>query len=101
MHTHFINYDGQPLAEVVITDPSPATLAIVEMVEFWSGGEWALHRAAGDYEKAFCSVLAMFLLTQRREPKDDEGWLPLDGTHGIQLQKYYHYDFDEDLIEIS
>lgn len=101
--TFFINYDLEPVVEIRITDRAKADPAIKEMVEFWSGYEDRLREAKGDYTQAFLGYVARFCCRNNRPPgKDDEGWYPLDGSHGIETADFYPVDLlDEDLIEIS
>lgn len=101
MLRYFINYETQPLVEVDITDSAVAGPNIIAMVRFWSGWEERLANAP-NYEVAFCRQLALFLLENNRMPgEDDEGWYPLDGSHGIKAHSFYRHEFNEDLIEVS
>ena len=101
MKTHEIEYDSMPLATVEI-DESKAAEPIKEMVEFWSGGEERLRRAKGDHTKAWLMQLALFILNNGKPPeKDDEGWYPLDGTHGIKLESWWAWEPDEEAISIE
>lgn len=101
--THFVNYDGEPLVQVNITNPEKAAPAIKEMVEFWTDWERHVEEFRGEYEHAFCKRLALFCLENGRLPRrGEEGWSPLDGTHGIEAVGFFPFEWiNEDLIEIS
>lgn len=87
------NLDLLALVEV---DFTKAEDLIKEMVQFWSGWMQRLQRNKDDYLKTWLHQLGMFLVNNRRVPnQDDEGWYPLDGTHGIKLVDWWEYEHDE------
>ena len=100
MKTHEIEYDFMPLATVLIDEETAAT-PIKEMVEFWCSGKERLRQAGGDYVKAWLTQLALHILYNRQPPENgEEGWYPLDGTHGITLKAWSAWEPDEDSISI-
>lgn len=99
MKTYEIEYDDMPLATVEIDDFQTTAKLIQEMVEFWMGWEENLAEHNGDYTRAWLKNLAMFILRNQRPPKDDEGWVPMDGRpHGITLKSWEPWQPDKDLI---
>lgn len=98
---HWLNYESVPLAEVDIEDTPAVASYIKEMVEFWSDWESDLEYNDGDYTVTFLKSLAMFMLRNSRIPKDDEGWVPFDGSCGITISNFYPHTFQEDAVEIS
>jgi hypothetical protein len=99
METYEVEYEGFPLASVEV-DSERSESVIKEMVDFWSGSEERLESNGGDYLRAWLKQLGMFILRNHRPPKDDEGWCPLDGTHGITLKDWTSWEPDEDAITI-
>ena len=101
MKTHKIEYDGLTLATVEI-DEEKAADPIKEMVEFWASGEDDLATEDGDYTRAWLLRLGRFIVRQNAPPRDgDEGWYPLDGTHGIKLVSWDTWEADDDLFSIE
>lgn len=101
MNKYQIEYDNWPLATVEI-DESKAAEPIKQMVEFWSEWEEKLAEYNGDYTRAWLGMLARHILRNAGPPeKDEEGWYPLDGTHGIKLVKWVAAEHDDDLISIE
>lgn len=81
-----------------------------EINNFWSGAKQRLGRAGGDICKAVLTMLALqaFRMTVtdlgpegRLLRGEEEGWPPLDGSHGIQLISLDYFEFDEDEITIK
>jgi hypothetical protein len=100
MRTHSIEYEGITLATVEI-DGEKAAEPIKEMVEFSTSGEDDLAAENGDYTRAWLRRLGRFILRQHAPPRsDDEGWFPLDGTHGIDLVSWEAWEEDDDLFSI-
>ena len=102
MKTYEIEYEMLPLATVEL-DAETAAGPIKEMVEFWSDWEKRLAANGGDYIKAWLKQLGMFILRNHCRPNDknDEGWYPLDGSHGIKLVDWTPWEPDEDAISIE
>lgn len=96
-----IEFDGQLLARVSIDDSDAAKSAIKEMAEFWAGWRERLAAANGDHTKCWLAQLGKRILRYGCAPKDEEGWYPLDGSHGIRVLGEWPYEFDESLIEIT
>ncbi len=106
-NTFKLTYDYNDLATVTI-DSKKAEAPIKDMVEFWSGWEGNLRDSDDDYTICFLRNLAMFVLREGRKPSgvvdgegEDEGWVPLDGTYGITVNKVLPHEFDRDLVEIE
>lgn len=95
-----IEYEGLPLATVEV-DEDKANPIIREMVGFWMGWEDALAMNGGDYLKTWLKKLGMFILRNHRPPNDDEGWVNMDGKHGIKLKDWTPWEPDEDAISIE
>ena len=90
-----IEHQGIEVAEVEITEAKKAREPIKEMVEFWAMWETALAKAGGDYTRAWLTQLAHHILHSGHPPRrDDEGWVPLDGSHGIKLLSWDRWEFD-------
>ncbi len=100
METHEIEYELLPLATVEV-DESLAAGPIKEMVEFWMNWEESLAANGGNYTTTWLKSLGMFILRNHRPPKDDEGWYPLDGTHGIRLVDFTPWEPDEDGVSVN
>ena len=101
MQIHKIEYEFMPLATVEI-DETKSTQPINEMVDFWSNREDRLRHAKGDYTKAWLTQLALYIIRNGQPPeKDEEGWYPLDGTHGITLRSWDAWEPDEDAISFE
>jgi hypothetical protein len=99
--TYDLNYDGDWLATIVI-DLEKSKDVIKEMVEFWGGYEHRLDDNGGDYVKTWLKQLSNHILYDGKPPhKDDEGWVPLDGSFGIKVVSWQRYEFDGDLIEVE
>ena len=95
-----LEYDWATLACVTI-DEVKAEESIREMVEFWSGWEDALEDNQGDYTRTWLKNLAKFILRNGRIPHDEEGWVWLQGTHGITVKLMDVWRPDNDEIEIK
>jgi hypothetical protein len=101
MKIYILSYDYQDLVTVEIDDIKAAPY-IKEMVDFWSGNEHRLDENNGDYTKTWLKQLTYQILFTGRPPaKDDEGWVPLDGSCGIKLIRWERYEFDESMIEVK
>lgn len=101
MITHRINYDGITLATVEI-DEEKAAEAIKEMVEFWASAQDDLREEKGDYTRAWLRRLGRHIVREYEPPRrDEEGWHPLDGSHGIKLVSWEAWEADDDLFSIS
>lgn len=100
MKTHKIEYNFTDIATVEI-DESKAAAPIKEMVEFWMGWEDAVEDNDGDYTKTWLQNLALFIIRNGRPPSDDEGWVPLDGTHGITIKTWDAWRPERDEISIE
>jgi len=100
MQTYKISYDYQEIAHVTIDNNDPKTIGyIIEMVQFWGNWQQRLVQNDGDYFQTWLKQLGKFILHEDRAPNDDEGWYPLDGSHGIKLVSW-GYEIDTDSIEI-
>lgn len=100
MTIYKIEYDNMPLATVEI-DHSKAEKPIQEMVEFWMSWHKNLEDNYGSYARSWLKNLALFILHNQRPPKDDEGWVPMDGSYGITLKSWDNWHPDDDLISIE
>lgn len=99
---HLLTYDFQDLATVEIDDQPSTITHIRGMVEFWSGWEDEIDEGTDEeYTKVFLQNLALFMLTNRRAPNEDEGWVPFDGSAGILIHKFEVFSFDRDSVEIT
>jgi hypothetical protein len=81
-----------------------------EINNFWSNADWRLQRARGDVLKAVLRMLALtaFRMTitdldpeGRLREGTEEGWPPLDGSHGITLVSLDYFELDDDEISIK
>lgn len=106
-----VSYNYIDLAEVEIEDSARAIAAIKEMVEFWVYG---LERVEEDkdfdddvnqaYRNVFMKDLGKFIIKNGHRPGrfgGDEGWVPLDGEHGIWVRNVDPLDPDDDEFEIT
>jgi hypothetical protein len=91
-----VEYDYTDLATVAIKDE--ALPLIKEMVEFWSGWEDDL---CENGVSAWLKQLGAFILHNRRIPKDDEGWAPLDGSMGIEILEWDTWAVDHSGFTIT
>lgn len=83
-------------------DPEKAAQPIKEMVRFWSCYKENLEANDGDYTATWLKQLGRFILNRRRPPQDgDEGWYPLNGSHGIQLLSWDEWEPDSDGLTIE
>ncbi len=100
MKTYNIIYDDQQIARVFI-DEAKSREIVKEMVEFWSGWKERLRNDRGSYIISWLKLLGSQILHSGAPRKDDEGWVPLDGSCGIKLVAWSRYEPDTDLIEIE
>ncbi len=99
---HKLTYEFQDLATVEIDDQPSTQAHIKEMVEFWGGWEEYIDDGTDDeYVKVFLQNLALFMLTNRRAPDDEEGWVPFDGSAGITIYNFERFSFDREFVEIE
>jgi len=100
-----LQYNSEDLIDLEITDEPLATAYMKETVEFWADWEDDLKRAGGDYMAVFFRSLMLFFLNNKRLPcedsHEDEGWYPLDGSHGIKATYWDVFEVDEDLISFT
>jgi len=96
-----LTYEFEEIAEVEIDDERDVVPIVKEMVEFWAGWESRLAANDGDLVQTWLKQLAMFILRNDRVPANDEGWYPLDGSHGIKINSVTSWDFDEDEIGVD
>jgi len=95
-------YDCQLIARVSIEDSAETRDIIKQMVEFWGNWEFRLGDNGGDYTKTFLKQLVGHILNSGGAPdKDEEGWVPLDGSFGIKFINCNQYEFYNDLIGIE
>ncbi len=82
--------------EEFVTGSKTCAGLMKSMVDFWTGSEKRLDENDGDYTRTFLKQLcerAMILSANSnlnaygviKELKEEEGWLALDGTFGINL----------------
>lgn len=96
------SYDHNTIFDLEITDREKADPVIKEMIHFWSGDEARLEDADGDYTKAFINqVMEFVFLNQRLPGKDDEGYVPLDGSFGIKVTRRGSIEFDSFMVDIQ
>lgn len=96
-----LSYDGDIIARVEITDSIASQRALREMVEFWAGWENRLEQADGDYMSVWLTMLARYLILEGKAPRDEEGWVPLDGTRHIWLRDAWAWEPNNKLIHIE
>lgn len=96
-----LQYDGEDIAKVEITESILSRSAIIEMVQFWSGWKSDLAECKGDYVECWLRKLALYIVRHQKEPKDEEGWYPLDGSHHIWVRDVWGWEPNENLVEIE
>lgn len=98
-----IEFDWCDLVDVEISET--AADIVKEMVDFCNGAQEFLDRYNGDYNRAFCHRLALFILEYKRIPsefgQDDEGYYTLDGSLGVKVSRLILPDIDEDQISVK
>ncbi len=100
MTTYRICYEGDVCAEIEIDHPKADPL-IKEMVQFWMGWEKKYKANGNDYTKTWLMMLVKRVLHNTPPDPTDEGWIPLDGSQGIELTFTCPWYPNEDLIEID
>jgi hypothetical protein len=93
-------FDSNLIARVEINEEK-SKMAIQEMVEFWMGWKDKLEENDGDYIQTWLKQLVIYIVRMGSSPSNQEGWYPLDGSHGIKLEKWSRYIPDDRLIEIE
>ena len=101
MKKYEIAYECELIAEVEIDDSENTQELIKEMVEFWMSWESSLEDSCGDYVDCWLKHLGLYILRYRDIPRDEEGWVPLDGTMGINVSGYWVWEFNGEDIEIK
>jgi len=85
---------------------------IKEMVDFWTSSKDRLRDSKGDYPTAFAKMLAeevyrvitYYSYTLEgviTHLKEEEGWYPVDGTHGITIVSADGSDIDYDYFDVN
>lgn len=83
---------------------------IRQMVEFWAGWEHKLKVNEGDYLKTFLQQVASWCWSPRQTYNtwalvgwfnEEEGWFPLDGTHGITILQSETIEIEDGEFEVS
>ena len=81
--------NGAWVVTAFIADDEPTTAKVTEMVEYWGGAEDLIETFKGDVRKAFAAKLGAFVRHNLRLPRDgDEGWYPVDGSHGVWVPQF-------------
>jgi hypothetical protein len=96
-----LSYDDIVIARVEITDTITSQVALTDMVEFWSGWESRLEQAQGSHLTAWLIMLTRYIILNGKAPCDEEGWVPLDGTHHIWLRSVCPWEPNDELIIID
>lgn len=101
MKTFTIYYGYTDIATVEI-DEAKAAEPIKEMVEFWTNWEEKVEDNKGDYVKTWLQNLAIYIIRNGHPPDtEDEGWYPMDGSHGITLTRWASWQPDRDEMFIE
>jgi hypothetical protein len=81
-----------------------------EMNNFWSGAEERLAKSNSDVTDAVLRMLALRAFTMtitdldpegRLRRGEEEGWYPMDGSHGWWLNSLDYFELDEDELSIK
>lgn len=113
MKTYTVTSQDNDLAELVVKIDEGrfgTTEMLHEINNFFCGNEFRLAEADGDIAKAVVTMLANRVWHLDFDVSDvlghfrtgeEEGWPPLDGSHGIELVDYQPYEIsDEVWIEV-
>lgn len=77
---------------------------------FWMSGQDRIESHHGDIESAYLTMLAQRLISLsteyntrgvKDEFKDAEGWLPIDGSHGVNLISVDGWEFGQSDFSIE
>lgn len=94
-------------------DHTRATDKVIRtMVEYWTGWEERLDNNDGDYNKTFLQQLAreinyiqiqdnVMLKGVLKEFENREGWLPMDGSYGIEITHIDDFTFEHNQYQVQ
>ena len=105
------NWNSEIYTVVEVDFDFPNVLEMMkEMVEFWSGWENRLGWNDGDYVKTFLQQVASWCWTPRLQYNpwgvrtyfdDREGWVPLDGSNGINILQSETISIEDEDFDVT
>lgn len=105
-----LKYDWMHEVIVEIDDEKCTDDLLHEINNFWSDAEYRLDEAKGNILNAVLTMLcttALILSIQELNAQahlaegKEEGWPPLDGSHGIKIISVDQFEFDPEEVEIK